>query len=127
MPKRFTLVPALQLDELASYHQDIVASLRLYFNPSAPAFAVRFAGKQLDEVEQELAARLDESDVRSAFAVLTSLEASLRIDFDRRCKRRLKDDLSVFFREVEKKGENSVRLDEDILEGWKRPRRPRRE
>ena len=81
MPKRFTLVPALQLDELASYHQDTEASLRLFFSPPAPAFAVRFAGKQISEVEQELTARLDESDVRSAFAVLTRLEASFRIDF----------------------------------------------
>jgi hypothetical protein len=108
------------MDELASYHRDIVASLHLYFNPFAPTFAAQFVGRPPDEVRQELDSRLDESDVRSAFVVLTSLEASFRIDFDFRCRRRLKDGLSIHFREVEKTRKSMVRLDEDILEGWKR-------
>lgn len=120
MPKRFALVPTLQLDELALYHQDIEASLRLCFSPSAPTFAARFLGNRPDEVRQQLDSRLDESDVRSALVVLTSLEASFRIDFDLRCRKKLKGDLSVYFREVEKTRGNAVRLDEDILEGWKR-------
>jgi hypothetical protein len=120
MPKRFALAPTLQLDELALYHQAVVASLRLYFSPAAPTFAARFAGKQLDEVTQELALRLDESDARSAFFVLTSLEAAFRIDFDFRCRQRRKDVLSVYFRDVEKRRKHAVRLDEDILEGWRR-------
>ncbi len=120
MPRRFILVAPLQLDELASYHEDIVASLRLYFSPSAPTFAAQFVGRPPSEVRQELDSRLDESDVRSAFVVLTSLEASFRVDFEVRCRRRLKDDLSIHFREVEKIRKSAVRLDEDILEGWKR-------
>lgn len=72
-------------------------------------------------MRQELNSRLDESGVRSAFAVLTSLEASFRIDFEARCRKRLKDPLSVYFRrEVYSKRKHAVRLDEDILEGWKR-------
>lgn len=120
MPNRFVLAPTLQLDELASYHQDLVGSLRMYFNPSAPNFAARFVGRRVDEVKQELASRLEESDIRSAFFVLTRLEASFKIDFDFRCKKRLKDGLSIYFREVERKRKDAVRLDEDILEGWKR-------
>jgi hypothetical protein len=119
MPNRFVVVPPLELDELLLHHNDVVASLRLYFNPSAPGFAARFAGKRLDEVAQELALRLDESDARSAFFVLTSLEARFRADFDFRCKQRLKDELSVYFRSVGKE-RDAVRLDEDIFEGWKR-------
>jgi len=121
MPKQFTITPTLELDELASYHQDLVGSLRLYFNPSTPTFAARFVGKRLDEVRQELASRLEESEFRSAFFVLTRLEASFKIDFDFRCKKRLKDDLSKNFREVERK-RDKVRMDADILEGWKRHR-----
>jgi hypothetical protein len=115
-----TLVPNLTLEELAAYHEDIVASLRLYFSSAAPTFTTRFTGLSLDEVDVELTRRLDESELRSAFALLTSLEASFRIDFDSRCRQRLKDDLSIFFREVEKTRGDRVRLDEDILEGWKR-------
>ena len=86
MPSQFALVPALQLDELALYHQDVVASLHLYFSPSAPTFAARFLGRPPDEARHQLNSRLDESGVRSAFAVLTSLEASFRVDFDARCR-----------------------------------------
>jgi hypothetical protein len=120
MPERFTLDPILDIGELDAYHRDILASLRLYFRPSAPDFAVRFAGKRPDEVNRKLAERLNESDVRSVLFVLTSLEASFRVDFDVRCRKRLKDVLSVHFREVERARQNAVRLDEDILEGWKR-------
>ena len=120
MPRSFILSSALELDDLGAYHQDLVAAFRLYFSPSAPTYAARFVGKPAEEVGRQLAARLDESDVRSAFAALTSLEASFRIDFDVRCKRRLKDDLSVYFRQVARARKNAVRLDEDILEGWKR-------
>lgn len=120
MPKRFALVPTPQLDELAFYHQDIMDSLCLYFSPSAPTFAARFLGKSAAEVRRELDSRLNESDVRSTFVVLTSLEATFKVDFDVRCRKRLKDNLSIYFREVEKKRKDAVRLNEDILEGWKR-------
>jgi hypothetical protein len=119
MPSLFTHAPTLQLNELALYHEDIVAALRLYFSPSAPTFAARFAGKRLDEVRRELGFRINESDFRSAFVVLTSLEATFWVDFDFRCRKRLKDSLSTYFRQIEKKRKR-VRLDEDILEGWKR-------
>jgi hypothetical protein len=120
MPRRFILIPALELDELAGYHQDVVASLRLYFSPSAPTFAVRFAGRSMHEADRELTLRLDESDVRSTFAVITRLETTFRVDFDLRCRKRLKDSLSVYFRGIEKTHGNRVRLDEHILEGWKK-------
>lgn len=120
MPEQFTLAPTLELDELHSYHQDVVGSLRLYFNPSTPTFAARFVGKRLDEVNHELALRIKETEDRSAFFVLTRLEASFKIDFHFRCKKRLKDELSKCFREAARGG-RKVRLD-DILEGWRRHR-----
>ena len=94
MPSGFSLPVPLRLDEIASYHQDVEKALRLYFSPPAPDFTLRFAGSTAKEVEQELESRLNESDVRSTFAVLASLEAGFRMDFDIRCKKRLKDDLS---------------------------------
>jgi hypothetical protein len=120
VPKRFAVAAELQLNELDSYHQDVEASLRLYFSPSAATFAARFVGKRLEEVKQELKSRIDESDIRSTFFILTSLEASLRVDFEHRCQKRLKDALSREFRKVKKERKYLVRLDEDILEGWKR-------
>jgi hypothetical protein len=119
MPKPFTLDPAFNLDELAACHQDIEHSLRLYFSPASPTFTARFAGEPPDDVSRRLAVRLKEADNWSSFAALTSLEARFRIDFDVRCRKRLKDPLSLYFREV-KSARERVRLDEDILEGWKR-------
>jgi hypothetical protein len=120
MARQFVLDPTLKLDELAAYHEDVVASLLLYFSPTAPTFTARFAECSQDAVNEVLASRLDESDIRSAFAVLTSLEAIFRIDFDDRCRKKLKDDLSRYFRSIKKAHGDRVRLDEDILEGWKR-------
>jgi hypothetical protein len=119
MPRPFILDPALKLDELAACHRDTEISLRLYFSPSAPTFTERFAGEPLEEVRRRLTLRLEESDTRSAFTALTSLEARFRIDFDFRCRKRLKDPLSKYFHDVERT-RDLVRLDKDILEGWKR-------
>ena len=124
MPKRFVFPAALELDELSGYHRDVMASLRLYFSPLAPTFAARFTGESMDEVEKELSLRLYESDIRSTFAVITSLETAFRIDFELRCRKRLKDSLSIYFRDLEKMHGNRVHLDEHILEGWKRHHTP---
>lgn len=120
MPKPFVLDPALTLEKLSSCHRDFEDSLRLYFSPTAPTYVARFAGELPEEVGRKLELRLSESDARSAFAALTALEARFRTDFDMRCRKRLKDRLSGYFREVEKTRKAWVRLDEDILEGWKR-------
>jgi hypothetical protein len=126
VPRQFTLVDELQLDELALYHRDTEAALRLYFSPAAPTFAARYLGEPPDSPRpmQDLESRLDESDVRSAFVVLTRLEATFRVDFDERCRQKLKDSLSRYFREkrrdIERRGGRStLRLSQDILEGWK--------
>jgi hypothetical protein len=116
---RLALDPSLELVEIAAYQKDIELALCLYFSPAAPTFESRFVGKSMREVSDELAIRLDESELRSSLILLTSLEASFRLDFLDRCGRRLKDDLSRYFRKVEKSQGDRVRLDEDILEGWK--------
>ncbi len=66
-----------------------------------------------------LTARLKETDQRSAFFILTSLEAAFRVDYQRRCEKRLKDDLSKAFRAIWKSRQTWVSLDEDIFEAWK--------
>jgi hypothetical protein len=110
--------PSLEPGEIAAYHADIEQALRICFSPAAPTFESRFVGRSRRGIADEVALRLRESDLRSSLMLLTSLEASFRLDFNDRCKRRLKDDLSRHFREVEKSRTDRVRLD-DILEGWK--------
>ena len=115
---RFILVPNLELDEIAAYHEDVDSALRLYFIRAISAHSNRFSGMSSDEVRDLLASRLEESDRRSSLMVLTSLEALFRVDFDARCRGRLKDQLSNHFRGVERRG-GYISLDDDILKGWK--------
>ena len=117
---QYVVVPELTLEKLAAYHQDVLASFRVYFSPTAPGFEGRFVGQTRAEVAARLQARVLESDARSALMVLTGLEAHFRTDFYVRCRRRTKDDLSRHFRAIERRRGEQVRLDEDILEGWKR-------
>jgi hypothetical protein len=119
MPSSRFLVPSLELEEISAYQSDVDAALRLYFSEAAPTFQNRFGEKSREVVSALLASRIEESDLRSSLMVLTSLEACFRLDFDVRCRRRLKDPLSEYFRDVVKERGDRVRLDEDILVGWK--------
>jgi len=111
------------IDAIAEYHNDVEASLRLYFREVAPEFTARFPGSRYDEVRaawnKVLAARLEETDQRSAFFILASLERAFRDDYERRCKRRMKDDLSRAFRAMYKYRKARVSLEEDIFEAWR--------
>ena len=105
---------------IALYHNDVVSSLILYFSNVSPSFNVSFLGYSPTEVSDELKAHLDETDRRSALALLISLEAAFRVDYERRCQQRMKDDLSRAFRRISKSRKRNVRLDEDIFESWVR-------
>jgi hypothetical protein len=97
------------LGEVAAYHNDVVSALRLYFS----------FGRRPGEIAPELAAHLEETDRRSSFAVLTRLERAFRVDYEYRCRKRLKDDLSKAFCRMHKDRKTRVRLSEDIFEAWK--------
>lgn len=102
--------------DIAEYHNDVLASLKLYFSQVTPSFAARFVGRHPHEV---LAFRVEETDLRSALAVLTSIEAAFRVDYECRCQKRMKDDLSRAFRAIHKLRKARVSLEEDIFEAWR--------
>src|SRR3954451_8298682 len=81
----------LGLSVIAENHQDLQASLKLYFSVASPAFTSRFTGYTTSEVGDELGVRLDETQLTSSLAVLGSLEAAFRIDYLQRCYRRARD------------------------------------
>lgn len=102
--------------DLANFHLDAEASLRLYFTSINPHFVVRFAGLSLSEVREGLANRIHETDMRSALAVMTYIEAVFRLDYKWRRDAKRSDSVSIAFR---KHRRMNVRLDEDIWETWK--------
>jgi hypothetical protein len=64
------------LPKIAEHHEDVEASLRLYFSEGSPDFTIRFAGYSSAEVVKKLSYRLSEAGLTSSLAVLTSLEAT---------------------------------------------------
>ena len=109
----------LSLEEIARYHEDAVSSLKFYFK-EAPSSIGRFFDSTPEERTVELKKRIDETSLRSILVTLAALEASFFIDYEIRCKRRLKDNLSKALRNVyRKRGAKKARLDEDIFEAWK--------
>jgi hypothetical protein len=120
MPKR--IAPARQpvsILDLADYHRDAEASLRLYFTQANPNFIARFAGRLASEVEQELADRLSETDMRSVLAIMARIEAAFRIDYQQRCEKKKPDPVSIAFRALFRGQGRNVRLEDDIWEVWR--------
>jgi hypothetical protein len=110
---------ALSLEEIAKYHEDAVSSLKFYFDEAPPSIE-RFFDSTPQERVGELKKRIDETALRSILITLAALEASFRIDYEDRCRRRLKDSLSRALRDVyRQRGAKKTRLDEDIFEAWR--------
>jgi hypothetical protein len=112
-------MPNDSITEIASYHNDLVSSLRLYFSNPSPSFEERFLGYSHSEITDELKERIEETDRRSALAILISLERAFRLDYEYRREKKIKGDLFKAFRAIHKSGKRNVRLDEDIFEAWK--------
>jgi hypothetical protein len=106
------------IESIAVYHADVDRSLRFYFSEASPDFRTRFLGMRPDEIQAELAARLDETDQRSSFFLLASIEAAFRVDYEYRCTKKLKDSLSRNFRSMYKDRETRVNLENDIFGAW---------
>ena len=123
MPRRATLLQkAISISDVAEYHRDAELSLRLYFTSGNPSFIARFAGYTPSEVQEELADRLGETDMRSALAIMTRIEAAFRIDYLQRCKRKGADGVSVAFRRLHRSYGHiywRVPLEKGIFETWR--------
>jgi len=103
MPSRPTrLQKAVSISAVADYHRDAESALRLYFTEASPSFVARFAAYISAEVQKELADRLDETDLRSALAIMSRVEAIFRIDYRQRCKKKQPDGVSIAFRRLRK-------------------------
>ena len=70
------------------------------------------------EVTDELRERLDEVDRASSLDVLSSVEATFRIDYLQRCQRRLKDPISVSLRKIYRFKKNRASLEDEIFDAW---------
>ena len=59
-----------------------------------------------------------ELDLGACLILMAATEAALRIDFNHRVSKKLKDALSRNFRDIKRRRGEKIRLDEDILTPW---------
>jgi len=91
-------MPDAEVISIAEYHRDVVSALRMYFSNAAQASALD--PRNSEAIGKILTLRLRETDQRSAFFILARLEAAFRVDYECRCRLRMKDDLSRAFRSL---------------------------
>ena len=77
--------------------------------------AARFLGSTASEVDQTFESQRVELELLTMLVLLTTAEAILRIDFQERVQKRLKDTLSRKYREIWRIRKDRVRLDDDLL------------
>lgn len=121
MGKRVALSESvLEFVEIGEHYTVIVKSINLYYSHVNPAFDSLFQFYTEEELEKEKEFRLQEIDASLALTLLASIEASFRIDFFQRCYNRKKDPLSLKFRELYKKKDKYVSLEDELFDRWKK-------
>lgn len=80
----------------------------------------RFFGWAYDDIEEFFDRQRNELEFLAMLSLLAATEAAIRVDFIVRVQKRRKGAASRRFREISKRrGEDKIRLEEDILEPWK--------
>jgi len=108
----------LPLKQIAAHHADVKNALHYYFSPTSSQYTVRFTGYLAVEIQVELTDRLSESERSTILTILSSLEATFRIDYLQRCYLRKKDQLSRAFRTIHKRYASRASLEDEILAAW---------
>lgn len=102
-----------RFEELLKFYEDALRSLKHCLDNSCGQSPLPVAGLSQRQ------SRLDELDRATSMQLLASIEATLRLDANRRCEARWKDDLSKSLRVRQRRNAN-LRFDEDILDCWGR-------
>lgn len=108
----------LDIEEIANHYNDLNFSLNQSFivTKHVPSDYFGFTIAELLGVYNK---RLDEIEIQSVFSLLSSLEASFRIDYYERVKQNKKDNLSKELKSIYNRKKEKAKLDEDILNAWK--------
>ncbi len=113
------LNPGLQ--RIADHHSDLDAALKAYYRLSGRGghLPAKFALYSRDELLTEFRERIHELERTSCLTLLSSLEASFRIDYLTRCYGKEKNELSRHLRSIHDTKGNRASLEDDILRTWK--------
>lgn len=120
MARRVSLSGAhLAATQVAEHHAVVEDAIHLYYSEASPNFETTFRYYTEDEVLAERDERLYEAGAASAMMVLTSIEATFRVEYLRRCYARYRDRLSRTLRAIYRDKGAVVSLSDDLLEAWK--------
>jgi PAS domain-containing protein len=100
----------------------VVDAIAFFLQPDHQRATPRFLDCPPEEIGERLRAlrrdREEETETRSIFDLLATIEAVLRIDYQSRVNHRSKDVLSRAFRTLYQRKQERVLFDEDLLELW---------
>jgi hypothetical protein len=119
MANSYAAQGVLTLGDIADYRIDVRLSILAFFRDASAGLLARYAGLSREELRVLESARLEETDAQCALTVLAAVEAAFRIDYQIRCESKLKDPLSRKFRDLYRKYQMRVSLEDDIFEIWK--------
>jgi hypothetical protein len=126
MPRAFFVPETAEpqpLDEILRWHEGIVDALRdqrsTVLNAILAGVAVlpRFVGMTEGDVDDHYDAQRRELDRLTMLNLVASAEATVRVDYLRRVERKLKDPLSLAYREWHKKLSKKKKMLPDFDEG----------
>lgn len=106
------------LDDIVAYRLDMVDGVVLLYRNAS--YYRRFGLMTIKELQDQKKARLIELDYQSVFSLLSAIEAVLKLDYDERISKRLKDNLSRHFRDLHKSKGHRVSLEDNILGAWQK-------
>jgi hypothetical protein len=107
-----------ELVAIATQHQRLTKSVFHYFDGGAGAeWPEDLALENLDQARNDC---LEELDHSSSMTALAALEAAIRVDYLARVYDRRKDPLSRAMRALHGEKANNARLEDELLEIWKR-------
>ena len=109
------------LDEIFLYYHTTSKSLNYYRESIARSKVINqhYIGLTNNELIEYFEQHLEELEKNISFNILSTIEASFRIDYKIRTRKKHKDDLSRKFRELHKTKGDNISLEKDILELWK--------
>jgi hypothetical protein len=104
------------LGEIAAYHADVQTAIYEFFAGNSAALFLRYTGSRVDEARER---SLKELHLSTSLSVLSSVEASVRLDYLRRVYGRRRDPLSKAMRALYRRKSEAARLEDELLVLWR--------
>jgi|APAga8741243810_1050097.scaffolds.fasta_scaffold02154_3 hypothetical protein len=106
----------LDINYVCNKKISIDQSINLLYSTKNPDYQADFVGMSIEEIEEKKEDLLKENDITHSLLILTTIEALIRLDADKKYCDKRKDGFSRSIKEIydKTKGER-IKLDEDLI------------